>query len=305
MQWPDGKDFAFTAFDDPDAQTLGGCRKVYDFLAEIGLRTTIGVWPCAPIREPNSPGETCGTVEYLRYIEELQGAGFEVGYHNTTPHSSTRDETAAGLAAFRGYFGAAPITMANHYNAEAMYWGYHRLTGLRRELYRAANLWRSTNEFFGHIPDSIYFWGDLCHEHVQYCRNFVFDEINTLRACPWMPYHDPERPYVRYWYASSEGANVGSFTRMISEENQDRLEAERGACIMYAHFGHGFVQNGDLDPRFRQLLTRMGKKNGWFVPVRTLLGYLQSRQQTAIITARQRTFMEWRWLSRKLIRGTS
>jgi hypothetical protein len=305
MEWPDSKDFAFTVFDDPDAQTLAGCRKIYDFLAELGLRTTIGVWPCAPIREPNSPGETCGNVEYLSYIQELQRGGFEVGYHNTTPHSSPRHEIAAGLTTFCGYFGAAPITMANHYNAEAIYWGYHRLTGLRRHLYRAANLSRRANQFSGHIPDSIYFWGDLCHEHVQYCRNFVFDEINTLRACPWMPYCDPERPYVRYWYASSEGANVGSFTRMISEEKQDRLEAERGACIMYAHFGHGFVQNGDVEPRFRGLLTRLSKKNGWFVPVRTLLGYLQARRQTTIITAGQRAPMEWRWLTRKLIRGTS
>jgi len=305
MEWPDGKTFAFTVFDDPDAQTLSGCRKVYDFVSELDLRTTIGVWPCAPIREPNSPGETCGSSEYLRYVQELQGRGFEVGYHNTTPHSSTRNEIADGLITFRGYFGAAPLTMANHYNAEAIYWGYQRLSGLRRSLYRAANLWRSSNAFFGHIPDSVYFWGDLCHEYVQYCRNFVFDDINTLRTCPLMPYYDPERAYVRYWYASSEGANVKSFTRTISEENQDRLEAEHGACIMYAHFGHGFVKNGDLDRRFRSLLTRLSKKNGWFVPVATLLTYLQSRQQSGVITARQRTPMEWRWLSRKLIKGTS
>lgn len=305
MEWPDGKDFAFTVFDDPDAQTLSGCQRVYDFLSALAFRSTVGVWPCAPIREPNSPGETCGNEEYLRYIQELRRRGFEVGYHNTTAHSSPRKEIAEGLGIFRSYFGDAPITMANHYNAEAIYWGDYRLSGLRRNVYRAANLWRDTNNFCGHIPDSEYFWGDLCQEHVRYCRNFVFGEMNTLRLCPWMPYHDPERSYVKYWYASSEGANVESFVRTIAEENQDRLEAERGACIMYAHFGHGFVRNGELDPRFRSLVTRLSKKNGWFVPVTTLLGYLKSRPQAGSITRRQRASMEWRWLGRKLIKGTS
>ena len=28
---------------------------------------------------------------------------------------------------------------------------------------------------------------------------------------------------------------------MLTEAAQDRLEAEGGACIMYTHFGHGFV----------------------------------------------------------------
>ena len=68
-----------------------------------------------------------------------------------------------------------------------------------------------------------------------------FPEINTLRACPIMPYHDPQRPFVNQWYASSEGANCASFNAMLTEAAQDRLEAEGGACIMYTHFGHGFV----------------------------------------------------------------
>ncbi len=305
MEWPDGKDFAFTVFDDPDAQTLEGCRSVYDFLIQSGLRTTIGVWPCAPTRQPNSGGETCGNPEYLRYVQELARYGFEIGYHNTTPHSSIRHEIMGGITAFHDHFGDTPLTMANHYNAEAIYWGSNRLTGLPRAVYQAATQWRDKDRFSGQVLGSPYFWGDLCGEYVRYCRNFVFGEINTLRVCPWMPYHDPEREYVKFWYASAEGANVASFLETISEKNQDRLEAEHGACIMYSHFGHGFVQNGALDLRFRSLLGRLTKKNGWFVPVSTLLDHLQSRQQTSVITPRQRAGLEWRWLSRKLVKGTS
>jgi len=304
MQWPSGKTFAFTIFDDPDGQTMDGCQTVYDYLSKAGFRTTIGVWPRAPVREPNSPGEDCANPDYRRYIKQLQQTGFEVGYHNTTPHSSFRQEIADGLDAFRCYFGDAPLAMANHYNAEAIYWGQSRLSGMPKALYRAATAWRS-DVFFGHVQKSPHFWGDLCQRDIRYCRNFVFEDINTLRACPWMPYHDPDRSYVSQWYASSEGANINSFLKTISEENQDRLEAEGGACIMYTHFGHGFAANGSLNARFRVLMDRISRKNGWFVPVSTLLDYLSAQNEHRVISARQRASMEWAWLIRKLTKGTS
>jgi hypothetical protein len=64
--------------------------------------------------------------------------------------------------------------------------------------------------------------------------------LRHQRACPFMPYDDPLRPCVNYWFASSEGANVHSFARPISEANQDRLEDEGGACIMYTQISCGF-----------------------------------------------------------------
>ena len=112
QSWPEGKAFAFTVFDDPDAQTYGdGCR-IYSFLRDSGFRTTRGVWPAEAIRTPNSGGETCGDSAYRRHTIELQEAGFEIGYHHTTKHPSTREETIAGLDLFRAYFGSDPSTMA-------------------------------------------------------------------------------------------------------------------------------------------------------------------------------------------------
>jgi hypothetical protein len=304
IKWPGGKTFAFTVFDDPDSQTLGGVRSVYDFLSDAGLRTTVGVWPCGPTREVNSPGATCADTEYLQYLQELQRLGFEVGYHNTTPHSSFRKEIAAGFDRFTDFFGPAPITMANHYNAEAIYWGRDRLSGARQLIYKAATLGRK-NSFYGHIENSEYFWGDLCKQKVRYCRNFAYANIDTLQACPWMPYHDPERAYVNYWYASSDGANVNRLLQLLSEKNQDALEAQGGACIVYTHFGLGFVEAGVLNARFRLLIDRLKRKNGWFVPVNTVLDYLMTQRADSAITTQQRSDMEWRWLSRKLLKGTS
>ena len=304
MNWPGNHAFAFSVFDDPDSQTTAGLRTVYDFLSDAGLRTTIGVWPRAPLRERNSPGATCGDTEYRNSVLELAKRGFEIGYHNTTPHSSFRNEIIDGLDAFSELSGNNPITMANHYNAEAIYWGKERLSGVRQRIYSTVTLGRN-NKFYGHVEPSPHFWGDLCKTRVRYCRNFTYDNINTLQACPWMPYHDPERPYVQHWYASSNAKNINGFVKLLSEENQDRLEAEGGACIVYTHFGLGFVQDGSLDVRFRRLIDRLKRKNGWFVPVRTLLDYLLSQRSEAVIAASERRKLEWRWLGARLVNGSS
>jgi len=144
------------------------------------------------------------------------------------------------------------------------------------------------------------FWGDVCRERIKYVRNFVFGDVNTLAVCPWMPYHDPDRPWVNYWFASSEGAVAASFNERLAEENQDRLEAEGGACIMYTHFGLGFCEGGRVQPRFERLMRRLAGKNGWFVPVTTLLDHLLERRGTAEITSSQRARLEWRWLLHKV-----
>jgi len=120
-----------------------------------------------------------------------------------------------------------------------------------------------------------------------------------------MPYHDPERPLVRAWYASSEGANAALFMATLSEPNQDRLESEGGACIMYTHFGKGFCEDGKVKTEFRRLMQRLSEKNGWFVPVSTLLDYLAARKGVHSLTGRERARMEWSWLWEKLSAGSS
>ena len=306
VQWPEGRRFAFSVFDDPDAQTVETGKRVYGLLADLGFRTTRGVWPGAAVRTPNSGGASCEDREYRSHTQALQRAGFEVGYHNHTKHSSTRDEIIGGLAAFRDYFGHDPAAMANHYNADAMYWGPARLTPPVRTLYVLGTGGRTNGQHFGHVPGHPSFWGDVCRERIRYCRNFVFANINTLDACPWMPYRDPAKPLVNAWYASTEGSNVTRFVGAVSEANQDRLEEEGGACIMYTHFGHGFVDDrGALSPQFRDLMRRLSAKGGWFVPVSTLLDWLAAERGLVTLDRRERRRLETRWLWEKMFRGTS
>ena len=305
MTWPDSRRFAFTIFDDPDSQDESASRRIYAFLDDLGFRTTKAVWPVGPSRRPNSPGETCASDSFRRHCQQLQQRGFEIGFHNATLHSSTREETIEALERFREYFGHDPLTMANHYNEEAIYWGPARLSGLPRLLYQVATLGRTRHRHFGHVPGRPEFWGDVCRARIRYCRNFVFTEVNTLGVCPWMPYHDPERPFVRAWFASTEGANRRAFLAALTEKNIECLEASGGACIMYTHFGHGFVEGGRLEAEFVARMRRLAGRPGWFVPAGTLLSFLEERQGLTRISSGRRLRLESGWLWEKFFRGTS
>ena len=74
---------------------------------------------------------------------------------------------------------------------------------------------------------------------------------------------------------------------------------------MYTHFGAGFVVDGRIDPRFELLMRRLSGKNGWFVPVSTLLDHLVEAKGRHVITAAERRTLERRWLAHKLRVGRS
>jgi hypothetical protein len=120
-----------------------------------------------------------------------------------------------------------------------------------------------------------------------------------------MPYHDPTRPYVNYWFASTEGAVGKSFIERLSDANQERLEAEGGACIMYTHFGRGFYEGGRLHPRLRTVMERLSRRPGWFVPVTTLLDYIQAKRGPVTLAGPQRQALERQWLADKIRYGVA
>jgi hypothetical protein len=300
-EWPEGRRFAFTVVDDPDGQDLGAGREVYALLRDLGFRTTKAVWVIEP-KVRNSAGQTCESAEFLAFCQALQAQGFEIAYHNGAPGTLCRDEVIRSLDLFRAHFGHDPVSMANHYNGDAMYWGDARLSGVVRAMYKMIS---GPAKHFGQVEGHPCFWGDVCRQRIRYCRNFVFRRINTLRACPYMPYSDPERPFVQAWYAAAEGAKREAYVQQLSERNQDALEEEGGACIMYTHYGHGFITDGKLDPEFVRLMTRLASKDGWFVPVTTLLDHLASRRGIHQLTPPERNGLERSWFATKLLHGTS
>jgi len=111
-----------------------------------------------------------------------------------------------------------------------------------------------------------------------------------------MPYVDPRRPLINYWFASSDGPDVDTFNECISPEAQDLLEERCGLCIMYTHFALGFQQDRRLEPRFRELMVRLSHKNGWFVPVQQVLDYMLSFKAVHVLTLKERARPERLWI---------
>jgi hypothetical protein len=299
--FPDNKQFAFTILDDTDLSTVENVRPVYRLLTELGMRTTKSVWPLASVRDGRQGGSSLQEDDYLKFVLDLKERGFEISLHNVRNHDSMREITKQGLEEFRKLVGRYPRVHANHStNRDNIYWGAARFNRLRL-LYTAGTAVHGKHIFEGHNPATPFFWGDLCRGTVDYVRNFVFREINLDRINPTMPYHDQARPFVNYWFSSCRGGNAASFCETLSESNQDRLEAEGGVCIMYAHFACGFVRDGIVHARTEELLRRLAARNGWFVPVSTLLDFLRMERFATSIPAPELASMEHRWAYDKAV----
>jgi len=75
---------------------------------------------------------------------------------------------------------------------------------------------------------------------------------------------------------------------------------------MDTHLSENFYRDGGLHPRFKLLRERVSRKNGWFVPVSTLLDDLLEVRGHREITDHERARLERRWLLFKIrVGGTS
>ena len=306
MTWPNGRAFAFTIFDDTDLATVANVGGVYSFLEDIGLRTTKSVWPVTGTGTPRIAGATCDDEAYAEWTIGLQSRGFEIGYHGASNVTAPRDLSERAIKRFKSLYGHPPATMANHADCrEGIYWGPDRVSGVNRHIYNVLTRYKNVGRYRGHVEGDELFWGDICRANVRYVRNFTFANIDTLQECPEMPYQDQDRPYVHAWFAASEGRDVAAFNRLVSEDNQDRLEAQGGACIVYTHLAAGFIKDGRLDPEFERLMRRLASRNGWFVPVSTLLDHLAAGRETLVIDRKSRAALERRWLMSKVRTGSS
>jgi len=300
IAWPQGKRFAFTIVDDTDLSTVANTKPVYDLLLDNGIVTTKTVWPLAVAApKPISGGHSLEHPEYRDWILRLQSKGVEIAFHGAADESSTRQRTILGLEYFRKILGNYPNVHSTHSGQkEALYWGSARFDPPLSWIYSLLRRRHRADVYSGTDISSPFFWGDWAQISPKYVRNLVFDDINTLKMDPLMPYHDARRPFVQSWFSSSYGSSPNAFCRLISEANQDRLESEGGACIVYTHLGSGFYP---LRDDFKRLVRRLGAKSGWFVPATNLLDYLAARRGLQSTSAHPLAFqkMQWNWLLRQ------
>ena len=304
IAYPGNRRFALTIVDDTDGSTLENTRPVYEFLRSLGFRTTKTVWPLAG---RNANGSSLEDPAYAEFVRQLQAWGNEIALHNVQDGSADRARIEAGLERFCQVVGSHPRTHCNHMsNRDNLYWGPARLRSpIVRWSYQLASRFRDCGRFTGHIPESPYFWGDLCRQRIEYVRNLVWDEINLENINPTLPYTDASKPYVRFWFSSCDGANVDSFCRLLCDANQQRLEDQAGVAIVYTHFASGFCHDGRLDPRFVLVMKGLANRNGWFVPVAELLDFRRQQLGDLEIPAGELKRMERRWLRYKMRVGVT
>lgn len=303
LRWPEGRRFAFSIFDDTDWTTLRNGPAVYDLLDDLGLAITKSVWVHDPGPRRTTGGGTCAEPDYLRWVLDLQARGHEIGFHNATDHSSDRATTRAALDRFEELFGHAPRVGADHAaNAEALYAGPARLSGVRSRAYRWGQrvVQPERPAFSGEDPGSPYFWGDLCAARIDYWRRFTFARTDLAPVGP-VVHHDPSRPFVRSWFHSCHGPRLAPFLERLAPSALDSLERDGGVCIMYTHFGLDFVdERGRPRPELVRTLTALAERGGWFVPVSTLLDHVAATTGTPSLGPRARRRLEHRWIADRL-----
>jgi hypothetical protein len=305
LKFPNGRKFAFTIMDDTDVATVANVGPIYRLLGELGFRTTKTVWPVGcPEGSPNfGTSETLDDEAYLAFALDLRARGFEIAYHGATMESSTRERTGRALEKYREVFGQPPKVYANHaLNRENLYWGADRLDDpiLRRVFGRVGG--QAAGLYQGHVTGSPWYWGDLAGQ-ITYIRNLTFSGINLRRINPSMPYHDPRRPLIPWWFSASDAEDVHAFNTLISPAAQEALEREGGICIVATHLGKGFTEAGRVHPETAGLLKLLAGRHGWFVPVGELLDWLrEGRKASPLLPTGEWRRMQWRWAADLAIR---
>ncbi len=288
--YPFGRNFAFTVTDDPDNNRLQRVMPVYEFLTDIGLRTTVAVWPRKALRNNGLPdvqgdfdkADTLEDAKYREYIVGLEKRGFEIAMHTASWGNDKREETIQAYDDFKRIFGYYPkMNIMHSKNLEDIYWGAkvlnNRLAKWLLSDIVGAVVKKAAFPFSGEAPESEYFWGDISRERTRFVRLWGTRDINTLKYNPSMPYHDPGKPYVNYWFSFSDGYNAGFFYKLISDRNIEKLVRERGAAIVYTHFSPTFTKkdssgNFVLDQYFKEQMKKIaGQREGWFVPASVML----------------------------------
>jgi hypothetical protein len=129
---------------------------------------------------------------------------------------------------------------------------------------------------------SEYYWGDLCQRHIQYVRNFTFKRLNILDVNPEMPYKLHQTGYVNYWFSTADASGVDAFNKLFTKDRIDNLERNGGVCLLSTHLANGYVKNGKVNSATSEILKHIASKNGWFVPVSTILDYLLEKKKSSV-----------------------
>jgi len=271
--------FIFTIIDDTDDAFLENIKPIYDLLTEKKIFITKTVWVYPP-RDNVSRGDSLQVPEYLEFIRDIKDKGFEIGLHNVGSGAFTRDEILSGIEEFKDKLGEYPKIHVNHsYNPDSIYGGHKRFNFLFSQIVKKAYP-QYAGVFQGEDKRSPYFWGDKHKQVILFNRNHEIDDINTARFDRFMPYIDPTRSeYSNYWFSGTFAPNQWVFNRIVTPRNIQKLESERGICILFTHLGY-FMKDGKIDQGFVERIEDLSKNpNGLYIPVSSVLSRIVAERR--------------------------
>jgi len=296
--YPGGAEFAFTILDDTDDTTVKNGRPVYDFLADLGLRTTKTVWAFDTSPENRGPyfaGETLSSPKNLKWVHELAENQFEIAFHNATMGSSVRDDTVRALDFIKKEFGRPVRLHCNHgQNRENLHWGAARYNSpLIRRVFKYLTSYRSYPTFEGEVTDSPYYWADVAEARLAYIRAFTFRELNAMKIPPGRPYRDSAKQSGPLFFNTTDASDVLSFNKFVNRASIDSLRAEKGWAIISTHLGKGYFKDNKLNAQFKETMQYIASLPGWFVPVSEMLDFVSGETGSDEISNLQRSRMEY------------
>ena len=213
---------------------------------------------------------------------------------------------------FESHFGRSK-TLVQHNDikdCESIYWGSKRFIEPLSWIFQALSYINprgvNSKSYQGENEESVYFWGDICQKKIDYIRSLTFPEVNLFAITEDILHKRKKTEYVNSWFISSEAPDLSSFVEMLSKENLDKLETENGLCIIYTHFGSGFVNKGLLAESFKDVIDDLSQRDGWFVPADQILEYVSAKQGgIKTLNYAQEFKLSGKWLLWKMVHGTS
>lgn len=309
MLYPGNKNFAFTIIDDTDDATRENVEPIYQLLNELGFKTTKTVWPLS--KDPSQPSLYDGTSDlsdpdYLDFIKWLTKEGFEVTWHGAAMESSNREKIIQGLETFKEALGFYPMLHVNHsHNKDNIHWGYERFDNFFiKFLLKHSSLYKP-NTYQGQQNGSEYYWGDIAQQHVKYCRSFTYEDLNILNTNPSLPYKDPKRPEINYWFSTTDASSSRQFIQNFTEERMNKLIKDNGMCILSTHLGKDYCKNGKVLDSVKSILEFLANHNGWFVPASEMLDWRMNIGFGNELPYSERLKMELRWFYETIKNKTS
>lgn len=266
-------DFAFLVVDDTDCARLPEIAEVYDVLYKNGLKTNKTIWVYPPRDEPKNFGDTLSDPNYLEWVKTLQNRGFEIGLHNVGSGSFNRDEILNGLELFKNTLGSYPEIHVNHsYNPDNIYSGEERFGRVFSAILK--RLYPNYKGFQGNQPGSKHFWGDVHKKHIRFSRNVELPGLDIGKYVSQVPFlYKNKKEYSNYWYPVTFAPNPWMWNKMVNPKSIEKLKRNRGAAIVYTHFGYYHMEHGSIDPNFVKSVDYLGNQNGWYVTLSEFMDY--------------------------------